>query len=245
MDAAVLSKIIEKHSKWLIGDPDGECADLSSADLRFADLHLVDLQGANLQDANLQDANLLRVSLREANLRGANLYGANLQFADLRLANLQSANLCGANLHGANLDCANFDRAVLKHANLSATNIGHVNIPLDLMERYFPLCCPECGQFIAWKKANDYIVKLLIPEDAKRSSAFGRKCRASKALVLAIETMDGRPTAITEIPSDRDLYFIYRIGETVKVPDFDEDRRNECSTGIHFFITRREAVYYC
>lgn len=28
------------------------------------------------------------------------------------------------------------------------------------------------------------------------------------------------------------------------VEDFDEDRRNECAAGIHFFITRQEAVDY-
>lgn len=26
--------------------------------------------------------------------------------------------------------------------------------------------------------------------------------------------------------------------------DFDENRKNECSTGIHFFITRQEAEDY-
>ena len=43
-----------------------------------------------------------------------------------------------------------------------------------------------------------------------------------------------------------DENFIYRVGETVEVKDFDENRWDECSTGIHFFITRGEAAsYYC
>ena len=34
----------------------------------------------------------------------------------------------------------------------------------------------------------------------------------------------------------------YKVGEIAKVDDFDDDRRNECAPGIHFFITRQEAV---
>jgi hypothetical protein len=34
------------------------------------------------------------------------------------------------------------------------------------------------------------------------------------------------------------------VGETIEVKDFDDDRWNECSAGIHFFITRKEAVEY-
>lgn len=37
---------------------------------------------------------------------------------------------------------------------------------------------------------------------------------------------------------------MYEVGKTVSVDDFDENRWHECSTGIHFFITREEAVRY-
>jgi hypothetical protein len=113
-----------------------------------------------------------------------------------------------------------------------------------LVDKFYPICCPEYGAFIAWKKANGMIVKLLIPEDAKRSSAFGRKCRASKAVCLAIENADGTPSDATSIPSGYDGDFIYTVGETVEVENFDGDRTHECAPGIHFFITRKEAVDY-
>ena len=83
-----------------------------------------------------------------------------------------------------------------------------------------------------------------IPKSAKRSSATTRKCRCSKAKVLSITELDGSDSGITEIRSDIDESFIYKVGETVSVSDFDENRWNECSTGIHFFITRDEAVKY-
>ena len=153
-----------------------------------------------------------------ANMR-ADLYGANLYGADLTGANLNRADLYGANLYDAKIETS-------------------------LINKFFPICCPEYGEFIAWKKASGHIVKLRIPEDAKRGSAFGRKCRASKAVCLEIQNNDGTDSGMTEIPSDHDSGFIYRVGEIVEVADFDDDRTHECAPGIHFFITRQEAVNY-
>ena len=104
--------------------------------------------------------------------------------------------------------------------------------------------CPSEGSFVAWKKAGNMIVKLLVTEDAKRSSATTLKCRCSKAKVLAIENIDGSESELKQVASSHDDKFIYRVGETVEVENFDENRWNECSTGIHFFIARELAVKY-
>lgn len=113
---------------------------------------------------------------------------------------------------------------------------------------YIPMCCPEEDEFIGWKKAstsdNKVIVKLKIPSDAKRSNATTKKCRCSKAEVLAIYNLDGTEAEEKSCHSDYDYNFIYEVGKVVEVADFDEDRWNECSTGIHFFINRQEALDY-
>ena len=111
--------------------------------------------------------------------------------------------------------------------------------------------CPEEGSYIGYKKAKTkkenkeekVIVKLLITEDALRSSATTRKCRCSKAKVLSITSLDNRKD-YDEAYSNYDNSFIYRIGEIIEVKDFDTNRWKECSTGIHHFITRKEAVEY-
>ena len=159
-----------------------------------------------------------RANLHGANLRGADLHGANLRGANLHGANLRGADLYGADLRGADLRGA-------KHFDLS-------------------IACPDTGEFIGWKKAEGYIVKLLILEDSKRVSATGRKCRCNKAKVLEIQLLDGRQADISEARSSYDCGFIYSVGKIVQVDNFDENRWNECSTGIHFFITRDEAVNY-
>ena len=163
---------------------------------------------------------------------------------DMR-ADLSSANLSGADLYGADLYGADLSGAKLTGANLSGADLTRAKIEKKLIDKFFPICCPEHGAFIGYKKANNYIVKLQICEDAKRSSAFGRKCRCDKATVLNIENMDGSDSGLIEIASGYDCKFVYRVGKTVEVQNFDEDRTHECAPGIHFFITRKEAVDYC
>jgi uncharacterized protein YjbI with pentapeptide repeats len=181
-------------------------------------------------------ADLRFADLRSADLRGADLRGADLRSADLRSADLRSADLRSADLRSADLRSADLRSADLRHADLSGAEIDK-NTKIHV-----PYSCPEVGSFIGWKKASGHIVCLEILEDAIRCSATTRKCRCSKAKVLNITNLDGTESGLTEVASSYDKSFIYKIGEIVEVKDFDANRWNECSTGIHFFITRREAV---
>ena len=180
----------------------------------------------------------IRADLCETDLRGANLYRANLSGADLSWANLREANLSGADLSWANLREANLHGTNLRGANLYRANLsGAKNLN-------FPIACPEKGTFTAFKKAEKYIIELEIPDDALRSSSTTRKCRCSKAKVVSITNLEGTSSDVKSVASHYDSGFIYNLGETVEVPNFDTNRWNECAPGIHFFITRQEAVEY-
>ena len=228
-------------------------ADLSGADLRnanlcyanlcFVNLNYAKLCNANLSNADLSDADINYANLSDANLNYANLSDADLSYADLsnanlRNANLSYANLSGANLHGAYLGSADFRSANLNNADLSGTK--------NMM--YIPMACPEEGSFIGFKKAvyggKNYIVKLEILADALRSSATSRKCRCNKAKVLEIQNVDGSKANIDVVHSTCDPSFQYKTGQIVEEPKYDNNRFNECSKGIHFFINRQEAVNY-
>ena len=211
------------------------------ADLRGANLCGANLYGANLFGANLCGADLYGANLCGADLRGADLRGADLRGANLYGANLFGANLCGADLYGANLCGANLRGADLRGADLRGANLRDANLR-DAKGTY--MACPTDGSFIGWKKASGYIVKLQIPEDARRSSAGGEKCRCDKAFVVDIQNFDGTNADIETVCSDHDENFVYAVGATVEVSDFDDDRWNECAPGIHFFIDRRAAVEY-
>lgn len=204
---------------------------LHGADLRGAYLRHADLRGADLRHASLHGAYLMHADLRDADLCDADLRDADLYRADLRGADLHGADLRGADLYGADLHRA-YD------VKLSIAKISIL---------------PDEGDIIGWKKAwtdnemppTPVIVKLLIPADAQRSNATGRKCRASTARVLDLQDKQGN-----SLPPDTTAYsgydtdFTYKKGETVHVENFDTNRWNECAPGIHFFITRIEAAEY-
>ena len=231
--------------------------------LRGANLRGFDLPRADLTRANLTDANLYRADLTGAILTGADLSGAILSGADLTRADLTRANLTGAVLTGAILTGANLSGAVLTGADLTRANLTRANLTgailsgailsgakLPELTAAQTSILPNEGDIIGWKKAltdddTPVIVKLLIPADAQRSNSTGRKCRASKARILDLQNMQGDSLPPdTTAHSRYDSSFHYRKGETVTVEDFDPDRWNECAPGIHFFITRIEAVEY-
>ena len=229
-----LAVILEKHKLWLIDDPKGIRANLSGANLSGANLWRADLRGADLRGADLSEADLSEAYLREANLDGANLSKADLSGANLSKADLNGADLSWANLRGVDLRGAN-----LSGANLRRTDLN------------WPIACPEKGSFIGFKKCNDsvdylpIIVELEILADAARCSATSRKCRCSKAKVLSITKLDGtEANGITKAVSNYDPSFVYKVGKIVEAKDFDSNRWNECAPGIHFFLTRQEAVDY-
>lgn len=244
MNANELKNILKLHKKWLNNEEGGLKADLRGAELRGAELRGADLRRANLRGVNLNGADLRGADLREADLReadlsGADLSGANLYEANLRRANLYRADLCGAIFCEADLREANLHGAILYRADLRGANLREAkNIP------FIPYTCPDTGSFIGYKKANGYIVVLEILSDARRCSATDRKCRCDKAKVLEIQNLDGSKANVNTVASGYDSSFIYTVGEIVEEPNFDEDRWNECSAGIHFFTNRQEAVVY-
>ena len=221
-DGTNLKEVLEAHKRWANegeGWTEDDRADLRGAYLSRADLSRAYLSGADLRGANLSGAYLSRADLSRAYLSGADLRGANLSGAYLRGANLSGANLSGAK-----------------------------NVP------YIVMACPSEGAFVGWKKAYlmsgaTAIVKLLIPENARRSSATGRKCRCDKAEVLEIWSLEAETMELkdqyAEARSIHDRDFVYRVGESVTPKEpFCEDRYSECASGIHFFINRQEAIDY-
>ena len=183
-----------------------------------ADLSETDLRGTDLSGANLRWANL-----SETDLRGTDLSGA-----DLRWADLSRSDLSGAYLYGADLSKAYLSGADLKDAILPDFQI-----------------CPQDTEFIGFKKVSgvsgDIILKLLI-QGNRTSSLIGRKCRASRVKVLEAINSNSNSNE-TVFSSKRDSTFKYTIGETVEV-NYDGDIRIECTSGIHFFMTQKEAEEY-
>jgi len=97
-------------------------------------------------------------------------------------------------------------------------------------------------KMLVYKKlVNDRIAVLQLKRGQVFQSEFQKKCRTDKALVIAIESMDGKEKYNIGY-SQYDETFIYKVGEVVSA-DYDENIE-ECSTGIHFFLSRDAAERY-
>ena len=179
--------------------------------------------------ANLTFAYLTGANLTDTNLTDVDLTGANLRYADLRYADLTRVDLYGADLTNADLT-----NAVLTDANLSSADL--TDTILDEKE--------QCRKgivlnepMVGYKKLDSEIIILEIPVGANVFSINNNRRRTNKAKVIDIQ-------GETELSSMHDASFKYHVGDEIEIKDFDERYNVECSTGIHFFLTRKEAKKY-
>lgn len=258
INGKTLEEILENHLHWLKRDVDGwkemranlDGADISNTDLRFT----------NLKYASLNDVNFYKSDLRGVDLRKTSLQHTNLSYADFREATLNDAYIFNSNLAHADFGDASLVGTYFSHLNLTMADFRGANLgwaylhscvfyDTDLRDSeyipYIPLQCPSDGAFVGWKKVNNVLIKLEIPADAKRSSATTNKCRCDKAKVLGFyDNLGSKELDMTELVNDKYEKCKYVKGEMVYPDSFDEDRWNECSHGIHFFINKQDAIDY-
>jgi hypothetical protein len=176
----------------------------------------------------------LGLAVQWAIKRGSYLSDANLSGAYLRDANLRDANLSGANLSGAYLSGANLSGANLSGANLKKTPGIHW------------LACPEVGSFTAFKavvteSGDKAVIRVQIESDVARINGIGsRKCRAERVRVLSYES-GAQASEYFSPTCDVSKRLSYKIGEHVIADTYNDDPREECAGGIHFFMTLKEA----
>lgn len=195
------------------------------------------LRGQNLEwgeftSVSFKNTDFTECCLKNARFRDCDLEGAVFCGADLRGADLRGCRLCHADFRGADIRLCVLEYADLAGAKMDETTRGYV------------MRCPETGAFVAYKKClYDRIVQLLVPADARRSSATGPTCRCDKAKVLTIKSFDGTEE-FDEAWSMVDENFVYRKGAWVYADSFTEDRWKDSTHGIHFWMTREEAMGY-
>lgn len=268
INGKTLEEILENHLHWLKRDVDGwkemranlDGADISNTDLRFANFKYASLNDVNFYKSDLREVDLRRTSLqhsnlsyadfREATLNDTYIFNSNLAHADFGDASLvgtyiSHSNLTRADFRGANFAWADLHSCVFYDTDLRDCNFMYANLRGSKYVPYIPLQCPSDGAFIGWKKVNNILIKLEISADAKRSSATTHKCRCDKAKVLGFyDSLGTEELDITEFVNDKYEKCKYVKGEMVYPDFFDEDRWNECSHGIHFFVNKQDAINY-
>lgn len=243
-EAANLSAaIIETNKEWTAKD-----LDLNDRDLRDeGGLRYLNLTGAYFMRSNFRSLYLYDAMLNNAHLIEADLRYAKLARASLIAAQCQGACFAGALLDGANLSYADLRRADLSGCNLSLVNLRgasleNANLTGCILPDYS--ICPDEGEFFGYKQfRNGSVGKLRIPAEAKRTSTLvGRKCRAEMAELVSL-SFRGRPVDDRVVYSMRDGTR-WEVGQITRPDAYNDDIRVECTHGIHFFVTEKEAREY-
>ena len=201
-----------------------------------------------ISDSNLAGAEFLNVSFKDVDFDGCDMRSVGYFKSKLKSVAMRKCIMLKNDFR-----ITSFEDVLINESNLDDSDVRESNFDNVRLIRSSGtlLKCPEEGSFIGFKKIflgnNPLLCKLEIPADAKRSSAFGRKCRCSKAKVLEIWGKDCDGDYLVPISrgySHHDPTFEYKVGETIYPDSFDDNRWDECSNGIHFFITKQEAIDY-
>ena len=193
----------EELKKLLAGRKGGERLDLSDLefrdlDFRGRDLHNIDFRVCMFINVVFDGADLSASSIENARLDGCSLRGVNFRNAYMKGACMRGCDMTGCDISGADLFSAVLEKAALE------------GIISDQDTKWFRMHCPETGPILGYKKCvNDRLVQLLIPADAKRTSATMPSCRSSKAKVLTIKSFDDTQE-FEEAWSLVDENFVYR-----------------------------------
>lgn len=196
------------------------------------------IRDSEFYDCNIMSLNAPRVAFEEVSITNSTV---------------STANFLRSNFLNCSIKRTEFVSCCFLRVEFYNTNVEEISTSTNIG---LSLACPEVGSFIGYKKILVYrndkeiptieraIAKLLIPEDAKRSSATSNKCRCNKAKVLEFLDFDGNKFPANIGYSSYDPFFEYEVNRMVSVNDFNEDRWRECATGIHFFTSFRDAVKY-
>lgn len=268
-NAARIINIVELEHRSFLKNLNLTGLNLAGADLSCLHISNVDFSGADLTGATLNDSHIINSIFDDAKLDNTIMYRCDVDNCSFVRANLSGCNLMRASLHNSNFASAKIRNADLVRANVFGSiftgadltgadirDAEEINDSFNDAIVDYPMKCPEKGSFIGWKKCYGYtdykrrnfLVMLEIPEDAKRVSGAERKCRCDKAIVRAILPFDAleefMPPTETTVHSIYDPTFEYRLGETVHVNNFDDNRWHVCAPGIHFFMSKVGAMYY-
>ena len=193
-----------------------------------------DLQNSNFQHAFIENSSFLNSCLSLSDFSFGVTKNCNFSRATFARTLFVKAGIVNSNFKVSILHETIFTKARIENTSFKETKINHLTTGLYSS-------CPEEGSFIGFKKANNCLVKLKILSDARRSSATGHKCRCDKAKVLKITDLK-TGEEVKEVNSSYDHSFIYKVGKVVDEPSFNENRWNECTEGIHFFLSKELAM---
>lgn len=236
--AMVTDMTLEELENILSSRADGERLDLSrrriiDADLSEACLDNIDFSCTRFERVNLENASMDKCDVSRCFFVDCPMAGVKLTNSDASDASFRSLDMHGADFSGTNFYYAAFEFADLE------------NVKTDDKTRWFGDTVPKEGAFICWKVgANNRVIQLLVPAEARRTCATSEAGRAEYAKVLSVTNAD-RTEDYTWDTAMVDHDFFYEVGKMV-YPDngFSDYGWMDDSPGLHFFMDREMAIAF-
>ena len=233
---------------------------LQSASFKHANLDRMLFLNNNMYDANLADAKISCTTISHAKCRFACLNNTEFdhvtfQYTDFESSSFENAKISDSHIYASNFDMTKLYNVVFENTEFDKHSCYGAYIKNPSIKNTTglpPMACPKKGSFIAYMPVSvsrtklDAIAELYIPETAKRCSGTTRRCRVSRAKIVAFYDIKGRKL------KDK---VAYQIGQDnarcatdkyvkFKASTFDNNRWNDYSTGIHCYMSFDEANWF-
>jgi hypothetical protein len=261
-EALYTSQFDNISDRELVKEAAAKLGHLRNADLSGMDLRNFYLDGIDLSDTNFSNTIMANGSLQNCKLVDTLFDSAYINSFDFSDTDLSESSWRGTIVIGCWFNNTVCSKNMLSRAaqvvGLRISSQSPLYAPFVIQRQIIP----TEGSFTAFKAVtNEHgygsIAKLEILADAQRvCNNNSRKCRASAVKVLAFLDLEGNELPITKakpmthpwnypngILGDEDYYF-YQLGEISYADAFDSDPNDECTSGIHFFLTFEEAVQW-
>ena len=220
-------------------------ADLRGIEAYYAVFNRADFTGANLKGASFEGCECLKTDFTSADLSCADLWNSDFTEALFYGTFFDGADVSGSNFKFADtIDCNDFyAKDQMIHKGLKG--VGSAENPIF----HIPMACPSHGAFIGWYgvgytapitvthgKRTSWVLKLEIPEDARRCSAEGEICRCDKAKLVELQDLAGNVLEDQEVTISYNMQeYTLKVGEITEAPIYEEDCLKE-GPGIPFYI---------
>ena len=210
-----------------------------------------DIDGASLSASSFNDVRFEHCTMTSCSVADSQIYGSTFLHVDAFRSSFCGSSFGGTKFTDCCLASTFFGNIAVTDSVVSSCRLnGAVFAPEGCGSFLFDNCyinhttiglhpAPE-GDLIGWGWKGGSLVKLLIPADSERSCGTDRKHRCRYAVVLSV---DGTDTKTAETVHGCTVTQ-YIPGQEVHCDYWDKDRWNTCSGGIHFFLTKDEALAY-
>lgn len=190
------------------------------------------------------------LSFENSTFKNCKFEKCDLMYAYFDKCTFENVKFVECNCQNVDYSSAQFTNTVFLKCNMENAYLMYSNFNDAMLCPSIKMKCPETGSFIGYKicksiEGSRALVKLEIPEDAKRLSGTSKKCRCDKAKVVDITIIStGDKINMAKNGSYPMKQLNYVIGEYVYADSFDENRWYCCTHGIHFFMDKDDAIMY-